>query len=207
MKIEFCSTYIPKNNLSNSQRSFILKENENLNIFGLSGSGKTSYVNALLGIPSTLKGDILFNSKKINTFSHQDWTDLRKNEISFVLQNLQIFGNLDIDDNIQIVANLYSDIDYSKIHYIKNFLNLAPQNPRKAKNLSLGERQRLAICRSLIRPFSTLILDEPFSHLDKENTEKATLLINEVLKENNANVIFTSHSKSNWQILNKSLLV
>jgi len=120
---------------------------------------------------------------------------------------LQIFGNLDIDDNIQIVANLYSDIDYSKIHYIKNFLNLAPQNPRKAKNLSLGERQRLAICRSLIRPFSTLILDEPFSHLDKENTEKATLLINEVLKENNANVIFTSHSKSNWQILNKSLLV
>ena len=126
MKIEFCSTYIPKNNLSNSQRSFILKENENLNIFGLSGSGKTSYVNALLGIPSTLKGDILFNSKKINTFSHQDWTDLRKNEISFVLQNLQIFGNLDIDDNIQIVANLYSDIDYSKIHFF-NFWNLARQ--------------------------------------------------------------------------------
>ena len=72
----------------------------------------------------------------------------------------------------------------------------------KAKNyvikyLSVGEKQRVAITRALIRPFTWLILDEPFSHLDKKNIQICIELIESNLNENNAGLILTSHSKNN----------
>ena len=63
--------------------------------------------------------------------------------------------------------------------------------PQKAATCSYGEQQRIAIIRSLMQPFNWLIMDEPFSHLDKENTAKAAALIATECKKRNAGFILT----------------
>ena len=59
------------------------------------------------------------------------------------------------------------------------------------KTCSYGEQQRIAIIRSLMQPFNWLIMDEPFSHLDKNNIDKATALIEAECKKRNAGFILT----------------
>lgn len=56
---------------------------------------------------------------------------------------------------------------------------------------SYGEQQRIAIIRALVQPFEWLIMDEPFSHLDKANARKAAALITEACRERNAGMIIT----------------
>ncbi len=56
----------------------------------------------------------------------------------------------------------------------------------------MGQQQRVAIIRSLCQPFDFLLLDEPFSHLDKENIKIISKIINEEIKKQNASIILTS---------------
>ena len=62
---------------------------------------------------------------------------------------------------------------------------------QKAATCSYGEQQRIAIIRSLVQPFYWLIMDEPFSHLDKNNIDKATALIEAECKKRKAGFILT----------------
>ena len=74
------------------------------------------------------------------------------------------------------------------ILFIKN-LNKKFGHTHAVKNLSFGQKQRVAIIRALMKPFEFLICDEPFSHLDEQNTIKCTKLIEKRLEEENAGLI------------------
>ena len=64
------------------------------------------------------------------------------------------------------------------------------------EKLSFGQRQRIAIIRTLRKPFKLLLLDEPFSHLDKKNENLASSLIEEIARANEATVLVTSLGES-----------
>ena len=66
---------------------------------------------------------------------------------------------------------------------------------KKTKETSLGQQQRTALIRALIQPFETILMDEPFSHLDSQNILIATNEILKACKQQNANFILTSLSK------------
>jgi putative ABC transport system ATP-binding protein len=68
---------------------------------------------------------------------------------------------------------------------------------RPIQTLSYGERQRIAIIRALMQPFTTLLLDEPFSHLDQQNIELATQLIAQELQLRNATLLLTDLEDDN----------
>ena len=66
---------------------------------------------------------------------------------------------------------------------------------KKTNETSLGQQQRTALIRALIQPFETILMDEPFSHLDSQNISIATNEILKACKQQNANFILTSLSK------------
>ena len=207
MFLNFHKTFIPKNKGSHKKVSLKLERGENLNIQGPSGSGKSSYINALLGLPNILNGEIYFKGKNLKKNTSNKWTLIRRYDFSVVLQNLGLFNNLTVEENLQLIVNLYLIKDYKEIDFIKETLNINKYNSKKVKFLSLGEKQRLAICRTLIRPFSLLILDEPFSHLDKDNVSKCIELISYAIKKNNASLLLTSHDKEDRILFDKRVVL
>ena len=182
-----------------------LNRGEHLSIQGPSGSGKSSYINALLGFPNILNGEIYFKKNNLKEIDSTAWTLIRRHDFSVVLQSLGLFKDLTVKENIELILNLYPENNFEEISSIKKTLGISEYESKTVATLSLGEKQRLAICRALIRPYSILILDEPFSHLDKENISKCIGLITESINKNKASLLLTSHHKESRFTFNKSI--
>jgi len=157
-----------------------------------SGKGKTTFVHTLMGLRTDFTGVVLIDSKNTKSFSSDQWVELRQRKIAVVYQDLQLFPQLTVEENLKLKAELTGsfDIDFA-INKIE-FLGLKEKWNQPCGLLSMGQQQRVAIVRALIQPFEWLVMDEPFSHLDQNNTNLCMQLINERCKEINAGFILTT---------------
>jgi len=186
-------------NLRDPEKKYNLsiKSGTKVNIYGTSGSGKSCIIRAIVGLNNQFKGNIIIGDNKWGEITQEEWFQLKKDCFSIVFQQLELFEELTVKENINLISNLYSNINSPIIESISQSLELEQYFNTKVKYLSVGEKQRVAITRALIRPFTWLILDEPFSHLDKQNIQICKELIDSNINENNAGLILTSHSKNN----------
>ena len=157
-----------------------------------SGKGKSTFINILYGIRKDFSGDVLLDGKSINTFSLDQWVEIRKDRISVIFQDLQLFPELTVWENLKLKNDLTNHHDEKRIREMLGLLGIAEKENQSCKTLSLGQQQRVAIIRALLQPFELLLMDEPFSHLDEHNTEIALKLINEETDINNAGFILTT---------------
>ena len=153
-----------------------------------SGKGKSTFIHYVYGYRTDYTGVVEVDSRDIRAFSNDELSDLRRKEYSIVFQDLKLIDHLSVMENI-----LLNSVETEKL--IEEYLAVLGISEHKDKavgQLSWGQKQRTAIVRALSRPFSMLLLDEPFSHIDKSNAETAALLIMEKVKSNNAGLILTS---------------
>ena len=177
--------------------NFNIEKNKTYGIKGESGSGKTTLSNILMGIQSPTNGKIYLDDNEI-TLNSKYWRD----KIALVPQDLVIFNDT-IKKNIifnssQIVNENYIN-ELLKAVGLEDFINNLPSGIEtkiyeNGISMSLGERQRLGICRALYRKPEILILDEATSSLDLEN-EKNFLKIIENLK-GSCTILMISHKNS-----------
>ena len=183
----------------------LIKNNFNL-IFGKSGSGKTTILNLILGLIKQQSGTITLNKNNLREY---DLNTFRL-KIGLVTQENTIF-NLSIRDNMRLRNPKVYDRDI--INYIKVFNLISIFNSNKidldyvvdesSSNLSLGEKQRLAIMRELLMDPEILILDEVTSSLDK----KTVNIILEVIKKlsKSITIIAVSHQHEYLKIADNIL--
>lgn len=162
-------------------------------IIGPSGSGKTTILNLIAKTINVTSGDIVFNDISYNSIKDKEIDNLRKNYLSIVFQDLELLGNLNLKDNIEIACKVKGktfDLELYK-KYLK-MLKLDTLENEEVYNLSGGERQRVAILRAIITNPRVILLDEPTSSLDKENTT----IIMDFLKSISTNtlIFFSSHN-------------
>ncbi len=185
-----------KNNIYQSEiwgRSIQFNAGEKILVVAPSGSGKTTLVHILYNLRKDYEGKISLDQQDISKLNGNLLADIRQNVISIVFQDLRLFPNLTGRENIEINRVL------QKPYYAKNRVEEFAQNlgvnhvlDQPAALCSYGEQQRIAIIRALVQPFSWLILDEPYSHLDKANTRKAARLIEEECHKREAGYILTN---------------
>ena len=180
-----------------------LKNNNIYGIYGSSGSGKTSLLNILVGFLKPQKGKVYYNDE-IQIFNKIS----KSFNISFLQQNPLI-----IDENIMINSTLrfsHSSEEIDKIKFylkkfnLNKFLNhkfFDENSSQSIKNMSGGEKQRIAFIRSIINNPDLLILDEPVSSLDKRNSETIFEFL-KVYKKNRI-IIVTSHKDSEKKYFDK----
>ena len=180
-----------------------LKKNNIYGIYGLSGSGKTSLLNILVGFIKPQKGRIYYNNQlqipnKISS----------KYNISFLSQNPTI-----LDENIIINStlrffNTIEDINKIKFYLYKfnlrrflkyKFIN--DSSIQSIKNMSGGEKQRISFIRSIINNPDLLILDEPASSLDSKNAQKIFNFLRNYKKDRI--IVVTSHKNSEKKFFDK----
>jgi ABC-type lipoprotein export system ATPase subunit len=173
------------------------KENSRILLSGASGTGKTTFVSLLYGLQCNFSGSIIYKNKNIKTLKKKNWVFLRQKKLSAVFQDLKLFTELTGHENIHIKNQLAKYKNTKDIENILNELGILNISEKKISNMSFGEKQRFAIARALVQPFSWLILDEPFSHLDKKNRDKACRLIERECTERKAGIILAEHDDEN----------
>ncbi len=161
-------------------------------IYSRSGAGKSSLCSYLMGHRSDYKGTIEFNSQDIRSFSKRDWDLARQKTLAILWQDLKLFPNLTLWENI-VLKNMQQNFkSEDEILSMVKSLGLEDKLKTKAEKLSLGQQQRVALIRALCQPFDFLILDEPVSHLDEETAKQMNKIIRIELAKRGAGLIVTS---------------
>ncbi len=157
-----------------------------------SGTGKTTFVHIIYKLRNDYEGNVLWDNKNLIAINAEAIATLRQQNISIIFQDLRLFSNLSAKENIELKRVLQKPIyESNKIDEMAEQLGIASILHQKASMCSYGEQQRIAIIRALMQPFNWLIMDEPFSHLDKNNISKAAALISAECKTRNAGFILT----------------
>lgn len=161
-----------------------------ISIVGPSGSGKSTFLKLCSHLISPTKGNIAFKGKN---FTDYNPTELRKS-IAYCFQTPYLFGDT-VAENINFpfsIRNVKPDPKrvnelFSAFHMATDFLN------KDVKNLSGGEKQRIALIRSLLFKPEILLLDEITSALDVDNTKIAENVIASLNKEG-ITVLWVTHN-------------
>lgn len=163
---------------------------EYIKITAASGRGKTTCTHFLAGLRKDYSGSILINDAPLSGFSTEEMAVWRREQLGVVFQDLRLFPELTIRENIELKKYLAPQPDESlSLDKMAEALGIDDLLNRKAGICSYGEQQRAAIIRTLSQPFHWLLLDEPFSHLDKKNQQKAIELIQSVIQIKSAGLI------------------
>jgi len=197
-------TYMSDSEISESdiylQENVQFKKNKKYLIKANSGHGKTSVLNFIYGNNTNFNGSISYNGIfRNNAF------DLRKSKISYVFQDFKLFPSLTVFQNIQLKNTLTNHKTVEEIENLIEEVLLLHKKDSLVNKLSLGQKQRVAILRALCQPFEFILLDEPFSHLDRENIKIITNIIVREVNKQNASLIMTSLDEMNLLTFDKVL--
>ncbi|WP_455497717.1 ATP-binding cassette domain-containing protein [Coprobacter sp.] len=160
-----------------------------------SGTGKSSFCSYLYGYRNDYSGKICFDDQDIKSLSVTRWTELRSYSLSLLFQELRLFSELTAWENIMIKNNLTRYKSDEEIKACFEALGIAGKKGALVGKMSFGQQQRVAFIRSLCQPFDFILLDEPVSHLDENNSHILASLLLEEARKQGAGIIVTSIGK------------
>lgn len=185
--------YLEEDKINNSEiwgQDIVLTKGEHLHIIAPSGSGKTSLIHFIYGLRKDYEGNISYDNENINNFSLEKFSVFRQKNISIIFQDLRLFADQTVMQNLEIKRQLNPYHLKEKIIEMARYLGIENKLNKPTKTCSYGEQQRIAVIRSLLQPFDFLLLDEPFSHLDDTNRLNAFELIKNECNQRKASMIF-----------------
>ncbi len=167
----------PLASISHSEQSIwghqvVLKAKHKILLNASSGKGKSTFSHSIFGLRTDYDGSIQYDGKDIKTLSIDEWVTIRSTKISTVFQDLQLFHNLSVKENLLLKNKLTDFKTEREIKALLEEFELDHKWEQSCGTLSMGQQQRIAIIRALCQPFHWLILDEPFSHLDENNSKR-----------------------------------
>jgi putative ABC transport system ATP-binding protein len=167
----------------------VIRSGQKIHIVAPSGSGKTSLIHFMYGMRREYNGSISYNSEDIRKFSADQLAKYRQQHLSIVFQDLRLFPNQTVFQNIEVKRQLQPYHPAEKIKEFAERLGVQHKLEMLCSTCSYGEQQRIAIIRCLMQPFDVLLLDEPFSNLDEHNRKKAMELMLEEAAKRKAGIL------------------
>ena len=171
---------------------FIFKRGCRICIHAESGGGKSSLLSFIYGNRKDYTGEIFFDKINIRTLNISGWCDIRKSHIALLPQEMRLFPELTVNENIQLKNQLTGSKKQEEIDRMLECLGVIEKKYTLVSKLSIGQQQRVALVRTLCQPFDFIFLDEPVSHLDKTNNKIVAELVEIEASKNNAGIITTS---------------
>lgn len=188
-------------------KNFKASSPEYISIQAPSGTGKTTLVHFLYGLRTDFEGNIFWNKKDLSQFSAEEKAVLRATEVSVIFQDMRLFPELSAWENLELKRSITNTVSAEEASEWMQQLGIGDKKNARAQTLSYGEQQRLAIIRSLLQPFSFLLMDEPFSHLDHKNTAIAASLIAQIVQRNNAGLLLADLDKNDYFPYHKTYML
>lgn len=161
-------------------------------LLGTSGSGKTTFLNAISGLDKASSGEIYVNDININELNDKQLTKFRRENISFIFQQYNLIKDLTVYENVKLSAELVkneSEIEnILKQVGLEDFMNSYPHQ------LSGGMQQRVAIARALVKKPKIMFCDEPTGALDENSGRSVLTLLKKINIESNTTLFMITHN-------------
>jgi ABC-type lipoprotein export system ATPase subunit len=167
---------------------------EFLAISGPSGSGKSTLLHLLGGLDTPSGGEVLYRGKSL--FNAFDLDAYRSQRVGFVFQAFHLLPTLTALENVQIPMfegklGVYQRQEKAEMLLVE--IGLGERMHHYPNKLSSGERQRVAIARSLANDPEILLADEPTGNLDSENSAKIMMQLSIIQAQRNMTLIVVTH--------------
>lgn len=157
-----------------------------------SGTGKTTLCTFIAGMRKDYSGVIKYDETPSTALSKSSYSRLRREAIGWLPQEMGLFPSLTVWENIEIKNRLTRFMDPETVKQYLDRLGILEKSDQKVATLSVGQQQRVAFIRMLCQPADFFLLDEPVSHLDKENNKLMSVILDEVLSDTGSSAIVTS---------------
>lgn len=168
--------------------SLKVKQGEIYGFLGLNGAGKTTTMRLLLGLIRPTSGECYLNGIRVTPGNTALWSHVGYLvEVPYAYPELTVFENLEICRRLRLIRS------QEPVHYIIEKLKLKPYINRKARDLSLGNAQRLGLAKALISKPSILLLDEPSNGLDPEGIVEIRELLINLARSEGVTIFVSSH--------------
>ena len=188
-----------------------IKKSEVVAISGASGAGKTTLLNILSTLDQPAlsnNSSLIIDSKDIFKLNNNDLSLLRNQKIGFVFQFHELIPELSILENVCLPGWIKNDKDVEeKAKELLNYFGLIDFINKKPSTLSGGEKQRVAIARSLINKPKIVFADEPTGNLDSKNSKILFDLFFKLRDDYNCSVVIVTHNENNANICDRKLLI
>lgn len=174
--------------------SLTINAGEYIAISGASGSGKSTLLHLLGGLDVATSGEVLFENSTLGTVVNLD--EYRAHRIGFIFQAFYLLPTLRAIENVQVPMLALSGNSNSRAERAEALLRemgLEHRLNQYPNELSAGERQRVAIARSLANHPSILLADEPTGNLDSVNSARIMEMLTGIQKKRGMTLIIVTH--------------
>ena len=172
---------------------------QSLVIVGPSGSGKSTLLNIIGALDRPSSGRVLFDGNDLAKLSEQQLAEIRNQHIGFVFQLHHLLPQCTVLENVLVptLVNKFSrrrDADGARVVDLLERVGLKDYLLHRPGELSVGQRQRVAVVRALINKPRLLLADEPTGSLDETTAESIADLLVELNRTEKVALIVVTHS-------------
>lgn len=178
--------------------SLEVAQGEFVAILGPSGAGKSTFLSIAGALLSPTTGEILIGGKGLSNLSNKELTKVRLDKVGFIFQGANLIPYLNVRDQLLLIAELAGQKgskSKEKAVVLLKELGLDARQNNYPESLSGGEKQRVAIARSLMNDPDIILADEPTASLDADRGHKVVQMIADEVKKKNKAAIMVTHDE------------
>lgn len=178
---------------------------------GTSGCGKTTLFNIIAGLVVPQKGNVSINDVDITQLGEAERDFFRAQNIGYVFQDFNLFPNLTVIQNVMLPISFLHKYSVKQMKKsaedMLEKVGMSNKAAQKAKSLSGGEKQRVAIARSLVNNPKIILADEPTGNLDYRNGVKIIELLRSAASNTGATLLVITHNTNQLELFDQVLKI
>jgi ABC-2 type transport system ATP-binding protein len=171
-----------------SDVSINVSKGEIYGFLGLNGAGKTTTIRMLLGLIGPSSGNAWLNGTKVSPGNPQMWKN-----VGYLVETPSSYPNLTVRENLELIRRLRFPVVPGSVDEIIEKLKLGQYSEVIARNLSMGNAQRLGLAKALIHSPEILLLDEPANGLDPAGIVEIREMLKDLANNKGVTIFISSH--------------
>jgi len=190
--------------------NFELLRGEIVAIMGVSGVGKTTFLNLIAGLDSPTKGKVFLEGEDLFGLTYKERAEIRNTKIGFIFQFYHLLPEFTALENVSfplLIGGMEKEDAYQKGLRILKEVNLEEKAFLRPGRVSGGEQQRVAIARALVNEPKLLLADEPTGNLDWKTGQNILNLIRSLHTRKGLSSIIVTHNEKVAQFCDKTFLM
>lgn len=179
--------------------SLEVREREMVSLMGKSGAGKSTLLAVMAGLVRPDSGRVIFQGETVSDLDEERLAAFRLQHLGFIFQDFKLIPSLSVHDNI--LLGIYPRRDIAAAEKEKRIMDYAAQVglaiklDQKVDNLSGGEKQRVAIARSLVNRPGLVLADEPTGNLDSATATEIMTLFRKLHETMDTTFLIITHDR------------